>query len=263
MIAFLLSTLLRAEPTDQQILDTLTKFNTKSYTKIPVLNEQQRKNLLKGDVVKLVNKGKNEKGEVESGKAMAYYISDLPKSQLWVAFQDPQFQVQKNTYEVLFNRISNDNLEWYGYMDLSWPLTDRHWLVRVWNNHEMAKSTNNKMWEHPWILIKDGVKIARPLVEQGKVKKVSVEDYDKAIYLPDCQGVWAMMDIGDKTLMVYSATAAVGGSLPEGLMMQLLLSGLNDFMLDGVKRAEQQVPKRYTSGSPPIYGGDGVAIPTF
>ena len=61
MIALLLSTLVVAQPTDQQIVDTITKFNTQSFTKLPMLNPSQRQKLIKGSVVKLVNKGKNDK----------------------------------------------------------------------------------------------------------------------------------------------------------------------------------------------------------
>jgi hypothetical protein len=258
-----LSTFLYAVPLAGEITKTITEFNSLSHTKIPQLNSEQLKKLGKGKVVKIVQNGKSSNGQVEVGKAMAYYVSTVPKAQLWVAFQDPHFQVQERTTEYLYKSNGTDKFDWYGYMDVPWPMSDRHWLVKVWNNHSMAAQTKNRMWEHPWKLIHDGAAICKDLIAEGKVKNVTPEKYDSAIYLPESQGGWAMMDVQDSTLLVYSATATVGGSIPEGLMMKYLLSGLDSFMKDGEKRARDVVPKHYGEGHTPIYGGDGKAISAF
>jgi hypothetical protein len=262
MIIFL-KTLLYAGPSSDAVAKTISEFNSLSHTKIPKLNPNQLSKIEAGKVVKVVQNGKSSGGEVEVGKAMAYYVSELPKEQLWVAFQDPHFQVQESTTEYLFKSDGTDKLEWYGYMDVPWPMSDRHWLVKVWNNHEMAKTTNNAMWEHPWQLIQGGVDLCAGIVKEGKVKNVSLEQYSSAIYLPESKGVWAMMDVQDSTLLVYSATATVGGSIPEGLMMKYLLSGLDSFIKEGEKRARTIVPNHYTGSHTPIYGGDGAPISLF
>lgn len=259
----LFCTLLFASPTVDSIQSTISSFNTMSDTKIPELNMSQRKKLVSGNVVTLVQNGGKDAGNISAGKAVAFYISDLPKEKLWIAFQDSHFVVQESTIEKIYKSDGADKLQWYGYIDLPWPLTDRHWLVRVWNNHKLAVKTKNAMWEHPWSLIPNGDVLCKDMVLQGKVKGVSEKMFKSAIYLPDSQGVWAMMDLHGATLLVYSATATVGGSLPEGLMMKLLLNGLDSFMRDGEKRARKEVPKHYTSGHQQVYGGDGVLIDTF
>ena len=259
----LLCNLIFAKPTADSIQSTISKFNTMSDTKIPQLSSSDRKKLVEGKVITLVQKGGEEAGKVSAGKAVAFYISDLPKEKLWIAFQDSHFVVQESTIEKIYKSEGADKLQWYGYIDLPWPLTDRHWLVRVWNNHTLASKTNNAMWEHPWSLISNGAELCKDMVKQGKVKGVSEKMYSSAIYLPDSQGVWAMMDVDGSTLLVYSATATVGGAIPEGLMMNYLLSGLDAFMKNGEKRARIEVPKHYTSGHQQVYGGDGVLIDTF
>ena len=259
----LLASILWAIPSHESIQKTISSFNTLSDTKIPTLNEKQRQKLLKGEVVSLVQKGGSDGGQVSAGKAVAFYISDLPKEQLWISFQDPHFQVQESTIEALYKSNGTDKLEWYGYIDLPWPLTDRHWLVRVWNNHKMAEESNNAMWEHPWRLIPEGKTLCADMVAQGKVQKVSTSNYNSAIYLPDSQGVWAMMDMEGSTLLAYSATATVGGAIPESLMMKYLLSGLDSFMKDGEKRAREVVPQHYKASHEPIYGGDGIPVKTY
>ena len=252
-----------AGPTSSSIQSSISSFNSMSDTKIPNLSSSQRDKLVSGQVLTIVQNGKAKNGKVEAGKAVAFYISDLPKEQLWVSFQDPHFQVQESTIEALYKSEGTDKLQWYGYIDLPWPLTDRHWLVNVWNNHGMAKKTSNAMWEHPWRLISNGVDLCSDMVAKGKVKGVTTDKYSSAIYLPDSQGVWAMMDVEGSTLLVYSATATVGGAIPEGLMMKYLLSGLDDFMKNGVQRAKEVVPKHYKAGHPHIYGGDGEPIATY
>ena len=262
MIALLVTTIFAA-PDSAAIKETIKTYNQHSQFKIPQLSGVQRKKLLQGDVIKIVDKGKDSEGNIKAGKAMAYYISSLPKPQLWLAFQDSHFQVQENTIEYRFKSDGIDKMTWYGFLDLPWPMSDRHWVVDVWTNHSLAKKTNNKMWEHPWILKNNGVAEFQSYIDAGTLKKVTPKMYSEAIYLPACEGLWAMMDIGDDTLIVYSATATVGGSIPEGLMMKLLMSSLTSFIKDGETRAKNKVPKHYQGNHPTMYGGDGRAISKF
>jgi hypothetical protein len=112
-------------------------------------------------------------------------------------------------------------------------------------------------------LIADGEQMMRSSIEAGSVKGVDRAGFDSAIYLPASNGTWVAMDIDGYTLLVYSATATVGGSIPEELMMQYLHSGLDTFILDGVKRAKNTVVEHYKAPHEPIYGGDGKPIPLF
>ena len=91
----------------------------------------------------------------------------------------------------------------------------------------------------------------------------NISDFESAIYLPASNGTWVAMDMTGYTLLVYSATATVGGSIPEEVIMQYLHSGLDTFMLDGVTRAQTTVLNHYRPPHEPIYGGDGQPIPYF
>ena len=169
----LLCTMLFAKPTVDSIQSTIASFNTMSDTKIPTLNISQREKLISGNVVKLVQNGGKESGKISAGKAVAFYISDIPKEKLWISFQDSHFVVQESTIEAIYKTEGADKIQWYGYIDLPWPLTDRHWLVRVWNNHDLAFKTKNAMWEHPWSLIPGGAELCKDMIRQGKVRGVS------------------------------------------------------------------------------------------
>jgi hypothetical protein len=82
----------------------------------------------------LIEQGKTSSGGVEAGKVRAYYIADVPKSHLWLSYQDSHFQIQERTTDYLYQKHSEDKFDWYGYIDLPWPISDRHWIVKVWNS---------------------------------------------------------------------------------------------------------------------------------
>jgi len=111
-------------------------------------------------------------------------------------------------------------------IDMLWPLSDRHWLVQAWNNHEIRQKSNNKIWEHPWALIKNGEALMRPRIIDSAVKNVDLERFEEAIYLPVSNGSWVTIAFGKETLVVYSATAAVwwidSGGLDDAIFAERL-----------------------------------------
>ena len=260
---FLSLSALWARPNEEVLRAQLERYNELTELDVPVLTKEQRMELSQGEVVKLIQRGDSSSGGVEAGKVRAYYVTELPKAQLWLAFQDAHFQVQEMTTDYLYASHTQDKLDWYGFIDLFWPLSDRHWLVRVWNTHEIAQKSNNEIWEHPWALIDNGVELMRPRIQKGLVKGIDSSMFEQAIYVPASNGTWVAMDVEGHTLLIYSATATVGGSIPEELMMRYLLSGLDTFILEGEARARKTMIEHYVDPHPPIYGGDGKPIPLY
>ena len=252
-----------AMPKEATLLAQLERYNALTNLDVPVLTKAQRIELSQGQVVKLIQRGDSSTGAVEAGKVRAYYVTDLPKHQLWLAFQDAHFQIQEMTTDYLYKEHTQDKMDWYGFIDLFWPLSDRHWLVRVWNSHEIAQKSNNEIWEHPWKLIDNGAELMQSRIDKGLVDGISQSMFEQAIYLPASNGTWVAMDVEDHTLLIYSATATVGGSIPEELMMRYLLSGLDTFILEGERRARTVMPKHYVDPHPSIFGGDGSPIPLY
>ena len=255
--------LLWARPQPDVLLAQIERYNALTNLDVPTLTNDQRLALTQGEVVKLIQRGDSSKGGVEAGKVRAYYVTPIPKAQLWLAFQDAHFQVQEMTTDYLFKKHTQDRMDWYGFIDLFWPLSDRHWLVRAWNTHEIAQKSGNEIWEHPWALIHEGVELMQPHIQKGLVKGIDEDMFNEAIYVPASNGTWVAMDVENHTLLIYSATATVGGSIPEELMMRYLLSGLDKFILEGEQRARTTMLKHYVAPHEPIYGGDGKAIPLY
>ena len=124
----------------------LLAFNKDAYASVPLLDTDQLDSLVNGKVVKIVDE---TNGANEPRRALGFYYSKVPRKQIWIASQDPHFVVQESTKELLLSG-SKDSLRWYGHMDLPWPFSNRHWVVDVWNNHELAKNSSGSCWEHPW-----------------------------------------------------------------------------------------------------------------
>ena len=245
--------------------DLLKEYNQHAYFSVPILSKEQLISLLDGKVVKVIDHNHNASGP---SRAVGYYISDFEKEDLWIGTQDPHFTVQSSTTEFLLERDVSvpDKTMWYGYLDAPWPITDRYWVVSSWNNHQLAQKSNNRYWEHPWELRKEGSVIARKYIDQNVIKKGTKTQLDSAIYTPYNQGAWGMMSISESgisgnTLIVYHAKTVVGGNIPESLILQITYSGLDDLIKDLEDRTRKKVPVHYVKGHDVIYGGHGNIIP--
>jgi hypothetical protein len=246
--------------------ELLQEYNTYAYFSVPTLRQNQVAELLKGNVVKIIDHDPEGK---KPSRAVGYMISEISKSDLWLAAQDPHFTVQSSTTEFLLYQDPSvpDKMQWYGYLDAPWPITDRYWVVLSWNNHKVSVKSNNRFWEHPWELVSDGPAISRKKMDANIITKGSKSQLDSAIYTPYNQGGWGMLSISDtsikgKTLIIYHAKTVVGGGIPENLILQLTYSGIDGLLQDLEDRARNRVPKHYVSGHKAIYGGDGKVVQT-
>ena len=244
----------------------IEEYNSYAYFSVPKLKSNQIEELKKGKVVKIIDHDPTGK---EPSRALGYMISDVPKSDLWIAAQDAHFSVQSSTTEFLLQQdpATPDRMQWYGYLDAPWPITDRYWVVLSWNNHKIASQSTNRFWEHPWELVPDGPAISRKNIDKKVITKGSKSQLDDAIYTPYNQGSWGMIDLANtelkgETLIVYQAKTVVGGNIPESLILQVTYSGIDDLLKDLELRAKTRVPEHYVSGHDQVYGGDGKLIPT-
>ena len=243
-------------PTDAQLAETLRVFNAGSVFDLPALSAPDREKLRSGEVVKLILPDPNGNLMV-----VGLLLCSLPRDQVWLASQDVHFASPNSATEARLS-VSGDRAVWYGYLDLPAPFTDRHWVVNVWNNHELAASSGDRMWEHPWRLDADGPAKARPLVEQGAVGSITVEAFDKAIFTPVNKGAWVFIDLGEgQTLLGYHATSEVGGSIPERLVAEFVRAGLEDLLRRVERLARDTVPGHYTGSHAPVLGGSGQPVP--
>jgi hypothetical protein len=246
---------------DADIERALSTFNQHAHYPIPTLSAAQRKKLLAGDVLKIVDLAADGSG---SRRAIGLIVTDATRDAMWVACQDLHFIQNASVHEYQLSLSPPDKARWYGMVDLPRPFSDRHYVVDVWNNHDLAGKTNNIAWEHPWSLVPGGVQDARGVVEAGKVRKTDLDMWESAVETPTNAGAWVAIALPDGgSIFAYHAATRVGGNIPEGLMLQYVKSTLDSTLSAIEARAKEEVPSHYTAGHHTVVGGDGQTVAPF
>ena len=261
MLAVLLTTLI-SYATDAAEIDTVVRaFNQHAILKIPVLDEKQVKTLLRGDVVRMLFQAEDPD---QPSAAVAFSLSPIPRNNLWIAAQDPHTIVDPGLSEKIIKQLTPDRAIWYGHWDLPRPVRDRQWVVDSKNTHALAAATNNKAWEHSWVLVVDGLEQARPFIEHGDVKGITTAHLEDAIFTPINRGGWFFFELDDgQTLYGYQATTVVGGAIPTWLVTKLVMSRLETIIRDLEVRAIEWSPKHYTGEHANVLGANGEPVPKF
>lgn len=240
--------------------EAISSFNAMSHYDIPALTGEQLTLLRQGGVVKFIDGGGD--GFTTPKRSIAYLLTTAPRDDLWVSYLDVHFTIQESTRYHLVASQPPDRMTWYGYLDLPWPFDDRHWVTTSWNNHEMSEATGGRMWEHPWTLEQDWRPQVEPLVDAGQISWMAREVLDASIYLPKNSGAFVTIGLdGGQTLLVYHSTSAIGGSVPEDVMLRYLLRTIDDLVTGVDARAREDVPAHYTAGHEALIGGDGASLP--
>lgn len=247
--------------TDAQVHAAIVEFNQGAHYTIPVLSASQRKRLLAGEVVKVVDEAPDGSG---SRRATGFLISDRSRDAMWVSCQDLHFVQSSSVHERQLTSPDPSKKRWYGLVDLPRPFTDRHYVVDVWNNHALAARTEGRAWEHPWELVPGEITSARALVAAGKVPETTLDMWETAIETPTNLGAWVAIALPDgSSIFAYHAATRVGGNIPEGMMLQYVKATLESTLRSIEERARTVIPSHYSAGHPPVVGGDGKGVAPF
>ncbi len=263
MFLFSLLNLSLALPTvaSDTIQSNLKAFNQSAHFPLPTLSAAQIATLQQGEVVTILD---GSAGADAPRRAVGLMLSEVSKRDLWLACQDPHAVLQSSTKELKTQVNADHSAHWYGFFDLPWPFSDRHWMVKSWNVEGVASASANKHWEHPWDLIPDGATQIRPFIEAGKLPGVTIDLVDDAVYTPVSKGAWVVMEIqSDVRLVAYHATTVVGGSIPEDAAVRYTVTTLSDMLKGMEKRANEWVPTHYVSGHVGVLGGDNKELPLY
>jgi hypothetical protein len=233
-------------------------FNQQSIFDLPHLTKEQQEQLWGGDIISYLDGG----DAVDHPKrGISFMLTEAKREDLWIACQDPHFQLNKLT---LYHLIESDGVDrnlYHGFMDLPWPFSNRHWLTLSWNNHDLSRSSSERYWEHPWSLDKAWQEKVLPLAQAGKLDALRPLTLQEAIYLPENQGAWVMFELESKRLVVYHTTGTVGGEIPESLMLRFLINAMQDLLRDLETTAQTKISEHYVEGHRPMFGGNGKHLP--
>jgi len=246
-----------APPIAHPVNQALLQFNAHATFAVPLLDAEQLESLDQGDVLRIVERHADRD---QPARALAFKLSAHPMQALWVASVDPHLTVDPDLIERRLSRTGHKEL-WYGYYDLPYPLSDRHWLVESWNNRRLARATAGRAWEHAWRLAEGRMDQARAYVSAGHIQGVTLESMDSAVQTPHNHGAWVVLRLSDgRSLLGYHATSTVGGSIPDWLVLQLVRGKLQALLERVDARCEQLVPSHYTASHPHLESGDGTPL---
>lgn len=236
----------------------VAEFNRGAVLPLPGLSAPQLDQLSRGEPVALLMPGASE----SVWRSVGLIVAPVPMRDLWVSCQDPHFSnIERVTELRLAGSARTDRASWYGHIDLPTPISDRHWVVNVWNNHALAQQSGGRMWEHPWRVDPDGAARIRPYVERGEVGTLTLAQLDGSIYTPVNEGAWVVIALSDdESLLSYHSATDLGGIIPGRLVGQFNMSSMRTLLLRVVARADE-VSSHYRGGHAPLFGGDGQLIP--
>ena len=128
---------------------------------------------------------------------------------------------------------------WYEWIDIPFPFSDRHFVLDVWDNHELAKSSDNQVWEHPWEIAEGILPQTKGPAERGEIEGVSAQVYRKSVEVDINNGAWVAIALGpNETLLAFHAQSVVGGAIPDKLIADFVMMSMGKIFRDLVARAE-------------------------
>ena len=237
----------------------LQQFNEYAKYPVPVLTEDQIQKLVDGKIVRI-----REKPDDSSlpQRILGFIIINQPRAKAWLGARDPHFASHGSFTEQNLTPLGEREVLWYQYFDVPRLFTDRHWLVTVEDNHEMAKKTGNIAWEHPWDLTPNGPARAMEAVRAGLVPGITEKMAESAIYTPVNNGAWVAIKLSEnQTLFGFHASTVVAGRIPDKLVADYAMWSLSS-TLEGVAERAETVYEHYDTNHQRVPGGDGVPIPT-
>lgn len=237
-------------------------YNDRSEDPLPALTSKQIEQLLEGEVVRIRRRPDREKPDPPE-RVTGYRLVGEPRARVWIAALDPEFQATGLLTEKRLEHDARGASLWHQYLSLPWPVTDRHWVIRVGPHREVAVTSDNLVWEQFWELAENGEEIARASIAAGNLAGITPESAAEAIYVPANEGSWVMFRIEEGlTLVAYRVIARVGGSIPDSWIATFGMAQLSQ-VLDEVARHAGEVGESYDPELHPTMGGDGEPIPRF
>ncbi len=252
-----------ASLTDVDLMRALGAWLKHSALPVPMPTVKERTLLLQGRMLK---KWLPPRPGAPVG-AMGMIITDQGQAEMWLSSADGKHMDGhtddgKLTAHHLPKR-GNEMFRWYGFLDLPSPFADRHFLIRTSVNPRAAAETDGRVWERTWRLEPDGVETMRPLVAAGAVAGLSMDRFDRAIYVPGNVGGWLSLRLpNDQTLFCYQASSSVGGDISDKLVNRLVMINLGK-LLTNVEDFAKTMRRHYVAGHEPIKSGAAGTVPFF
>ena len=248
----------------EKIRGDMARYSSVSAFPLPALDDEKMKKLFDGEVVRFREKWRlPSEGEEaqERHRVLAFRLIRAPRLVVWLATMDQHYKLNDAITEVVLSAGADGTSTWYQFMDLPWPIRNRHWVITLSQTVDVCTKTDGVAWEQKWRLVPDGEKTALDLAAAGNAGGLSLDKVEGARYLKANEGAWAVFALSDDlTLIAYNLTTVLGGLVPESMAARFAQRALEDLM-DRIAANVAKVPGHYVGEHGPIFAGDGTAIP--
>ena len=251
---------LRAAPGD--IASLLDEYQRQSGIPVAQLDARSVAQLRDGDVVyRKVSVARADGTDNDSTtlRIVGYRVIDRPREALWLAALAYDAGYSRRLTEHLVVNNGDGGASWYQYINMPWPLKNRHWMIETGKDVALASATGNRLWEHYWQLVDNADTRIDALLASESVSGISPADGDRAVLLPLNNGAWVMGELdANRTLVILHATMDMGGIIPDRLVASYTGRQLRS-MLSKIEQDADNIWQHYNERYI-IYRGDGTII---
>lgn len=190
---------------------------------------------------------------------LAMKIVEAPRLLVWLALISDSQELDGRFTRAILSKGPTGSTVRYQHINLPWPVRDRHWVIQVRNNVDIAHTSDGRIWERQWQLHARGRQLIDAAYSDGTIVGITPRGLAKSIYLPTNSGSWTLLDLGqNQTLVAAFVDVRLGGLIPDALVRSYVKRELRD----GFALLDDVIERAHTNpdGPSPIYDGRGRPI---
>lgn len=240
---------------EEEIASAIAGLNAHAQYPIPSLDADQLEQLAAGKLVR-IHKAFGE--EAAQQRVSGLLLVKQPREAVWLACFDRHLTEHKGFSGLQLSPEGDRPALWYSHLKLPWPFKARQWVLKTWDNYELAQEDRGQAWEHVWQLHKEGLPDARAALERGEMADVDESHFDRAVVTSVNHGAWVVIALDDRrTFLGFQSTSTMDGYIPDWMVVRWSFRNLKELLGDVARRAKETVRRHYVGDHAPVTGGDG------
>ncbi len=206
----------------------------------------------------IISPGKAELEGTDIFGVLEMMIVEAPRLLVWLALvADSEELDGRLTRAVLSEGPAGSKLR-YQHINLPWPVKDRHWVIQVENNVDLAQTSDGQIWERQWRLHPRGRQLIDSAYTDGTIVGITRRSLDNSIYLPTNRGSWTVFDLGrNRTLVAAFVDFTLGGLIPDRLVRSYTRRELRN----GFAMLDDLIERAHENPDGPARIHDGLGLP--
>lgn len=189
---------------------------------------------------------------------LAMKIVEAPRLLVWLALNADSEELDGRLTRAILSEGAAGSKVRYQHINLPWPVKDRHWVIQVENNVDLAHASDGRVWERQWQLHARGQQLIGSAYADGTIVGITQRLLDKSVYLPSNRGSWTVLDLGqNRTLVAAFVDFTLGGLIPDRLVRSYTKRELRD----GIATLDDLIERAHTNLDGPSCIHDGWGLP--